>query len=138
MNHTRVASRGHTGNDLLTEHTVVLRMWGRLQNELGQRMQQLAAEHHQMQAEVLRLRAALVVARTAALWGMGLSGNTPERRRMPKRSAHEPLPTTPKLALDEVLCQTACVGHAHPWLADDQGCTRTGQPCHRVHLEEKH
>ena len=32
----------------------------------------------------------------------------------------------------EVLCQTGCQGHAHPWLDADGACRLTGGECTRV------
>lgn len=117
---------------LCQEHAVVLRMWGRLQNELSQQVRRQLAERAQWHTEVMRLRASLMLTRTAVLWGMGLGSPLPPPRPAP----HTRRPATPghtnRTAADEVLCQTACVGHAHHWLNDNLACTRTGQTCHRI------
>lgn len=117
------------------EQRVVLRMWGRLQNELSTQMLHHAREQARLQAEVMRLRAALLLTRTAVWWGMGLGGSLvlPARTSTP-RPTPRPTPIEASSPADEVLCQTACVGHAHHWLDTDQACARTGLPCHRVNI----
>ena len=59
-----------------------------------------------------RTRAVLACTR----WSWGLGGPPPQA------------PTTAA----EVLCQTGCQGHAHPWLDADGSCRLTGGDCTRV------
>ncbi|MEZ5702753.1 MAG: hypothetical protein R3E42_13695 [Burkholderiaceae bacterium] len=35
-----------------------------------------------------------------------------------------------------VICQTGCVGHAHPWLAPDGQCRRSGDACERIGIAD--
>ena len=122
----------HGVDELQQEHQVVLRMWGRLQHRLGAQLQQQAAEQARWQGEVMRLRAALMLTRTAVLWGMGLADTLPIRRVATPDPCTSPVVSPNQHPVDGVLCLTACVGHAHHWLDNDERCTRTGQPCHRV------
>lgn len=110
------------------EYRCLLRMWGRLQSELSAQCQAHARVRAALEAEVIRLRAELLIAHTAQFWGMAAGRIT---RAAPQR-------TTPSASLrsqpatEEVLCRTGCEGHAHHWLDERDGCTRTGQPCHRL------
>lgn len=113
---------------ICTEHAALLRMWGRLQTDLSVRCQAHATALEALSSEVLRLRADLLITRTALLWGMG-PGGVAVVRRHPRRMA--PLAAAPS-AVAEVLCRTGCEGHAHHWLDDQGECTRTGQACHRL------
>lgn len=118
---------------LCHEHGVALRMWGRMQNEVSQLVRSQQAERAKWHTELMRLRAALMITRTAVWWGMGLGGASPARggRGHGKVSAVRPDPPK-RTQSDEVLCDTACVGHAHHWLDDSLMCARSGQACHRV------
>jgi hypothetical protein len=110
------------------EYGALLRMWGRLQTDLSVQCQAHAQALKALESEVLRLRAELMITRTALYWGMA-AGHAPMMRRPLKRPAP---PSAALSAADQVLCRTACEGHAHHWLDDNSGCTRTGQPCHRL------
>ena len=115
-----------------TEYHVLLRMWGRLQNDVSTQNQAHAKALRALESEVLRLRADLLITRTALCWGMGAGGlavaKRPLRRLNSAPATQSPAPS----AADEVLCRTACEGHAHHWLDEDHGCARTGQACHRL------
>lgn len=82
--------------------------------------------------EVLHLRAQLMVARTGVLWGLGVESLT--WTAMPRaRALHRPVPVqVPMKEAAAVICQTGCVGHAHPWLEADGQCRRSGQVCARL------
>ncbi|MFN4003804.1 MAG: hypothetical protein ACK4J1_03720 [Hylemonella sp.] len=108
---------------LRLEHGVLLRQLARLQRELTPVLQRL-------QQENLRLRAALLVQRTAWLWGLRLPPSAPGRRRSAGGS-------DAGAAGADWLCQVGCVGHAHPWLQPDGRCQRSGQPCTRLGLESE-
>ncbi len=113
---------------ICTEHTALLRMWGRLQNRLSAQCQAQAQTLEALASEVLRLRADLLITRTALYWGMA-----PGRAAMMKRPLQRATPpSAAPSAADGVLCRTACEGHAHHWLDDDHACARTGQACHRL------
>ena len=114
-------------SDLVAEHTALVRWLGQLQRRIAT----LQQEHHQqvtaLQTDLMRLREQTMVLRTATLWGLGATVLA-----RPGNAAHAPsLQGLQPLwrEASEVICQTGCVGHAHPW-RDDQGlCRRTGQPC---------
>jgi hypothetical protein len=105
------------------EYAALLRYVARLQQRVGGELVRLEREN-------LRLRAALLVQHTAWLWGLA-APSTPAAgppRRAPACEANAP-PT-----FGQVLCQVACEGHAHRWLAGDgQQCKVSGQACERVH-----
>lgn len=110
------------------EYGALLRMWGRLQTEMSVLCQAHAQALKTLESEVLRLRADLLITHTALYWGM-----TAGRLAVTKRPLQRVAPASATLlAANEVLCRTGCEGHAHHWLDDHSGCTRTGQPCHRL------
>jgi hypothetical protein len=106
--------------DLMAEHAALARWLGQLQRRMGtvqhDHRQQVAA----LKADLMRLRGQTLVLRTATFWGLGglLLAPADSAARVPVwRDA------------SAVICQTGCVGHAHPW-RDDQGlCRRTGKAC---------
>lgn len=99
------------------EHGVLLRQLARLQRELTPALQRL-------QQENLRLRAALLVQRTAWLWGLA----PPAARAMAaRRPGGEATAEDPGAA--HWLCRVGCAGHAHAWLQADGHCRRDGEPC---------
>lgn len=107
--------------ELQREHGLLLRY-------LGQVQQRLSTQLHRLETENLRLRAALVVQRTAWLWGL-----------VPSRTADVPQSKGPRtedagtsqapVSVSQVLCRVACEGHAHYWLGEDGRCQRSGEPC---------
>lgn len=103
--------------ELQREHGLLLRYLGQVQQRLGLRL-------HRLETENLRLRAALVVQRTAWLWGLwppaGHESRARTTRLEPPSSAHR------------VLCRVGCEGHAHAWLTDEGQCRRTGAACDTV------
>lgn len=117
-------------SELVREHGVLLRQIGALQRRCTELLRSSASRIAALEADNLRLRAELVLLRTALAWGLGaaaLSRAAKVQRR--------PTPPSRDPALREaqaVLCQTACVGHAHPWLAADGQCRLHGQACERV------
>lgn len=116
--------------DLVHEHGVLLRQWAGAQ----QRMSDMAAAHAcrcaALEAELLRQRARWIIATTRLLWGLGWPGLPHAYRdRQARASAHAEGAIT---SARDVLCQTGCVGHAHPWLDESSGdCRLDGQPCGR-------
>lgn len=113
--------------DLIAEHAVMARWLGQLQCRIGRlqhdHRQQVATLHE----DLMRLRAQTLVLRTATLWSLGRVLLAPTAS-----AGSSPVPRTLHPVLREasaVICQTGCVGHAHPW-RDDQGlCRRTGEVC---------
>jgi hypothetical protein len=116
------------------EHGVLMRQIGGLQRRSSELLQAAAQREAALLAENLRLRAELVLLRTSVFWGLGAATVTrppaAERVITPSDYAHG----APEA--QTVICQTGCVGHAHPWLADDGQCRRSGQVCERLDLGE--
>lgn len=116
--------------DLVAEHAALARWLGQLQRRIGA----LQHDHRQqvatLQADLMRLRGQTLVLRTATLWGLGGAVLTPlgSVARTPGVRVMTPV----WREASSVICQTGCVGHAHPW-RDDQGlCRRTGEACQPV------
>ncbi len=134
----RWPANGHeiaAAHEIAAEHGALTRQVAGLQRHLGEQLQAQARRMAALEDEVLRLRAQLVVARTCMLWGLGAAGVA----RRASRAAPPPRPRTPQAAearamaeADRVICQTGCVGHAHPWLDADGVCRRTGAACAQV------
>jgi hypothetical protein len=124
-----------TVTEVDTEHGVLARRLAGLQHRVDAQMQASAEQVRVLEGEVLRLRMQLVLARTCMLWGlnaMALTRPLLQRRTKPEGAL---------AALAEasgVICQTGCVGHAHPWLEADGQCRRTGVACNQVlgHAED--
>jgi hypothetical protein len=114
------------------EHGVLIRQVAGLQTRVSQQMQAYAQQVDDLEQALLGARARLLLVRTALLWGLdreGLSLSSPGRsRQRPASSRPSPVPR-PLNEADTVICQSGCVGHAHPWLEDDGQCRRTGQSC---------
>ncbi len=110
---------------LQQEHGVLLRQLAGLQRRVSEQLMAL-------DEEVLHLRAQLMVARTGVLWGLG--GESLVWTAVPRaRAPHRPAPLlAPMKEAAAVICQTGCVGHAHPWLEADGQCRRSGQVCARL------
>ena len=113
--------------ELAIEHGVLTRQMAGLQRRVDEQMRTHAQRVTALEAEVLHLRAQLVIARTCLLWGLGVAGVVwpmPRRARTAVADAVEAMAEA-----SSVICQTGCVGHAHPWLESDGQCRRTGQAC---------
>lgn len=117
--------------DLIHEHRVLMHQIGGLQRRSSAQMQAMQAREAAWQTEALRLRAELVLLRTSIFWGLGVvmalrrPGAVRTRSRVTSVWADAP-------QAQAVICQTGCVGHAHPWLAEDGQCRRSGQTCDRL------
>ena len=124
----RIAAQRPTGTavDLMVEHAALVRWLGQLQRRMGAmqltHQQQVAA----LEANLMRLRAQVVMLRTATLWG--LSEQALSRSLGAPRAPGPGLPAVWREA-SAVICQTGCEGHGHPWLDGQGGCRRTGQAC---------
>ncbi|HRM55188.1 MAG TPA: hypothetical protein PLS11_14905, partial [Ottowia sp.] len=79
----------------------------------------------QLQGTLVRERARLVIASTRWWWGLG--GPVPDAVR-----AASPEVTASPMSAADVLCQTGCQGHAHPWLTEDGRCLLKGGDCTRT------
>lgn len=111
----------------------MLRHWARVQERVSQ---QLCAQAHRceaLEAELLHWRARWVLATTQMAWGLGWPG-LPARTGRPQAARPAPGEETapaPESATD-VICQTGCAGHAHPWRSPEGECALTGSDCTRV------
>ena len=112
-------------HEMAREHGALVRQLGALQRRVGDLLRSHADTLVELQCENVRLRAELVVLRSAVFWGLGAAGVV---RRAPARAGKAPT-QPPWLEAQAVICQTGCVGHAHPWLGDHGQCRRTGQAC---------
>jgi hypothetical protein len=120
--HDRLAAR-----EIAIEHGVLTRQMAGLQRRVGEEMRAHAQQISALEEEVLHLRVQLVIARTCLLWGLGAVGvvrPVPRRARTTVADAVEAMTEA-----SSVICQTGCVGHAHPWLEADGQCRRTGMAC---------
>lgn len=119
--------------ELVAEHRVLMRQMGGLQRRSTEQWQAMQAREMALQAENLRLRAELVLLRTGVLWGLGVASLM--RRPAASRSVRRPAAVASGTEQAQaIICQTACVGHAHPWLGDEGQCLRSGQTCDRREL----
>lgn len=116
--------------ELSCEHGALVRRLGALQQRLDDLLRDQARQVYALEADRMRLRAQVVLLRTAAFWG--LSGlQVPGRPPAGRMRTQTPLaPNAPQA--QAVICQTGCAGHAHPWLSDDGLCRRSGQACERL------
>jgi hypothetical protein len=109
---------------LFREHGAMARQLASLQQRMGDLLRTHAHRIAVLEADNLRLRADLVLIRTSLWWGLGGA-----RQVQPRRFGRAPTAAAEMPEAQAVICQTGCVGHAHPW-RDDQGqCQRTGQAC---------
>ena len=99
------------------EHALLLRYLGQVQQRLSLRLYRLETEN-------LSLRAALLVQRTAWLWGLGPPA-------VPAPAAGEKV-ADPQASAHRLLCRVGCEGHAHAWLTEEGQCRRTGAACDTV------
>jgi hypothetical protein len=122
--HDSVATR-----EIAIEHGVLTRQMAGLQRRVGEQMRACAQQVSVLQDEVVHLRGQLIVSRTCMLWDLGRAGvMKPVVRR-----AREVAPQVESMPeASSVICQTGCVGHAHPWLEADGQCSRTGTACTQI------
>lgn len=115
--------------ELAQEHGVLMRQIGGLQSRCTELLRSSSSRVAALEGENLRLRAELVLLRTSVFWGVGAA--TVLRRRSPAVRSRPPVEAGAREA-QAVICQTGCVGHAHPWLDAEGQCRRSGQACDRV------
>ncbi len=105
--------------EVVQEHAVLTRMLGCVQRRMTVMVQEHDREVAQLQAEIIRMRAQVIIGATALAVA---------------RQNQEPVEQVPEnlqlhiAAADRVICQTGCVSHGDYWRAQDQ-CRRTGKVC---------
>ncbi|MDR7095200.1 hypothetical protein [Hydrogenophaga laconesensis] len=117
--------------EIAIEHGVLTRQMAGLQRRVGEQLRACAQQVSALQDEVVHLRAQLIVSRTCMLWGLGMAGAARPTARRPRVAASSAEAASMAEA-SGVICQTGCVGHAHPWLEADGLCRRTGSACTQV------
>jgi hypothetical protein len=117
---------------LVEEHAILCRQLGGLQQRVSTLLTQHQVEIHRLDRETVHLRGQLLVARTALLWGLARAVVQPRSTGSADPSTRERTQTPTLPEARPVLCQVACVGHAHAWLDDHGQCTRDGQACDRL------
>ena len=126
--------------ELTGEHGALARQLAGLQDRVSRQIADYAAQVRVLQSEVVRLRGRLVQARTALLWGLARGDLQQASLSMPRRvlmARRLSLVSDALADAHDVICQTACAGHAHPWLEADGVCRRTGSACEAgLHPEE--
>ena len=127
-----------TPNDA-QEHLCLVRHLAALQARVSRQMVALAEAEARARARAeaaeracRALERALIVERGRAVlactrWSWGWGGPPPAPLASVASHGRSPVTT----AVD-VLCQTGCQGHAHPWLGPEGGCRLTGADCTRV------
>ena len=102
------------------EHSALCRAYGAVQERCSRVMAEQHAEIERLQAQALRLRAAVIVRETA------LALAREDHARLVARLLGER--DSAAVAADLVICQTGCLGHDSYWREQDH-CRRTGQHC---------
>ena len=127
----RLASKVDT-LPLHQEHQLLIRMVAALQSRVTDLVQTHLMAQRTLEAEILRLRARAMVDHTRRLWAVPRPPATRRDRTAPATETDDRDPSRWRAA-NAVLCQTGCVGHAHPWLQVDGECSRTGRACTELH-----
>ncbi|MGE0349009.1 hypothetical protein [Hydrogenophaga sp.] len=120
---------GADAREVSIEHAALARQLASLQRRVSEQVRASARQVRGLEDEVLCLRAQLVLARTCLLWGLGVAAGLQSVPRRARTAVTAPAPTMAEAS--SVICQTGCVGHAHPWLEADGQCRRTGVACER-------
>ncbi|QHE88653.1 hypothetical protein [Hydrogenophaga sp. BPS33] len=117
--------------EIAVEHAALTRQLASVQRRVGELMRANAQRVQVLECEVVQLRAQLVVTRTSLFWGLSMTGAMrplAQRAQMFAAAAE----AAAMAEASGVICQTGCVGHAHPWLEADGQCRRTGVACEHV------
>ena len=114
-------------NPLPAEHRALCREYAAVQERCSRAMAQQRAEIAQLQAQVLRLRAAAIVQVSAMAWvnAPPLSPCIAQASMVPGTLA---LLEASLAAADWVICQTGCLSHGAYW-RENGHCWRTGKAC---------
>ena len=121
--------------ELVAEHGALLRRLAQLQQRVSDQLQRAERRQRDLEADNIRLRAELVRVRTAMVWGMRPAALAQRAGPAQRRASSDQQESMSEA--QAVICQTGCVGHAHPWLGEDGQCLRSGQACERV-AEDAH
>lgn len=115
----------------MDEHAVLIHRLGRVQTRMTHVVRQMVERIHELESEVLRLRARLIISRTCALWGLPtIAHATPilqGGQRVQTFAAGGRSLIWPEA--EQVICQTGCISQAHHWLGEAGQCRRDGEPC---------
>lgn len=117
-----------------SELAVCLRYLGGVQSRCTDLVRQQQHQIDQLQAQLIRLRAQCILERTQNLWGLwslhahSRPASLPEAGTL-SSEVQPPLKDKAWQTAQKIICQTGCMGHAHPWLQSDGQCARTGQEC---------
>jgi hypothetical protein len=105
---------------LPAEHSALCREYAAVQERCSRVMAQQRAEIDRLQAQAMRLRAAVIVRDTA----LALAREDHARLLARMSGEHD----SAAVAADLVICQTGCLGHGDYWREQDH-CRRTGIGC---------
>jgi TolA-binding protein len=128
-------SHGAKPLSLGDELGVMLRHLGGVQAHVSDVVRQQQQQIEQLQSQLMRLRVQRVLEQTQRLWALSDTGLMTISRsgtgHLEGRGVKSQvsLPTKAWQAAQKIICQTGCVGHAHPWLKADGQCARSGQVC---------
>jgi len=110
---------GVDNNDLRREHSALLAGYAKAQDRCSHALRLQAAQIAGLQAQVLRLRAAVILRTTMLAWsGEDWGGEASDAEALEADLSVAGL----------VICQTGCMSHGAYWLVEDH-CRRTGKPC---------
>lgn len=117
-----------------SELAVCLRYLGGVQSRCTDLVTQQQQQIEQLQAQLIRSRAQCVLERTQNLWGLWSIQTRARPASLPEAGTvssevQRPLKDKAWQTAQKIICQTGCMGHAHPWLKSDGQCARTGQEC---------
>jgi hypothetical protein len=107
---------------LIHEHQALVRHWGRLQTQIDGLLKEQALQQAQWTAELMHLRAELIIRDTQVFWGMA-------KRLSPRIRPAEHEIARPAPSVRQVICQSGCVSQAHAWLDGDDQCRLYGGGC---------
>lgn len=112
----------------------LVRQLARLQVRISDLVLTHRIERNRLEAQVIRLRAGLIVGLTERFRLVGAGRSTVDRTEVPAGLVPDqgPLAAPENLRqAREVICETGCQGHAHPWLQDGP-CQLSGHACQRA------
>ncbi len=116
------------------DYEALVRQLARLQVRISDLVLTHRIERNRLEAQVIRLRAKLIMGLTERFWLVGARRSTSARTEAPTGLVPDQGPQAAPEDLRqarEVICETGCQGHAHPWLQDGQ-CRLSGDACQRA------